>query len=98
MSSEPGKETWLRVREAAHRMSVSCDLVYRLCADGRLAHRRIGRYSGRGRIAISSAACDRFLESCDVRSSGSVSEKKEATRKATGLRPDGKPVRSDWLD
>jgi excisionase family DNA binding protein len=59
-----GDKTRLTPREAAERALVSASLVYRWCAEGRLAHYRLGAASRRGRILIDPADLDRLIQKC----------------------------------
>lgn len=54
----------MTVSEAARVMGCSPQLVYRLCAGGRLRHRRIGY--GRGLIRLERADLDEYLAACEV--------------------------------
>ena len=60
----PECEKSLTVAEAASRLGISVSLVYRLCADRKLPHVRIG--CGRGAIRILESDLDEFIQSCRV--------------------------------
>lgn len=50
----------LSVRDAALRLGVCASVVYRMCADGNLAHERVGL--GRGGIRIDPREIDDYLQ------------------------------------
>ena len=54
----------LTPREAAEQARVSVALIYGLCAQGRLAHYRVGGEGRRGRILIDPADLDAFMRGC----------------------------------
>jgi len=54
----------LSVKQVADRLQISKKTVYQLCAEGRLAHHRIG--VGRGTIRIGEADLATFIEGCRV--------------------------------
>lgn len=56
----------LNVKEAAERIGVSESLIYQWCEERRLAHYRPGGKGKRGKILISSADLDAFMESIRV--------------------------------
>ncbi len=58
--------TLLTVKEAAERVKVAPATVYLLCAQGRLAHLRVGT-GGRGTIRIREQDLAAFLEEVMVR-------------------------------
>jgi excisionase family DNA binding protein len=51
--------TMLTVTQVAERLSCSAALVYQLCADGRIAHHRLGL--GRGTIRITEDGLSEYL-------------------------------------
>jgi excisionase family DNA binding protein len=55
-------EALYTVQEAAKRLRMGRNAVYAEIADGRLAHRKVGR--GRRRILITEADCLAYLEIC----------------------------------
>lgn len=55
---------WLTVREAAPLLHLGETAVYDLCASGQLPHSRVG--PRKGKILISPAALEAYLESCAV--------------------------------
>ena len=60
----PECEKSLTVAETASHAGISVSLVYRLCAERKLAHRRIG--CGRGTIRILESDLEEFIQSCRV--------------------------------
>jgi excisionase family DNA binding protein len=54
----------LRVHETAERLEMSQSEIYRLCAERRLPHVRIG--CGRGAIRIRESDLEEFIRSCRV--------------------------------
>ena len=52
----------LTIREAAGRLGISADYLYRLARDGEIDHYRIGK-----RVLFAPAHLDAYLESCLVR-------------------------------
>lgn len=54
----------LTVNEVAERLKCSPALIYQLCADGRLAHHRLG--TGRGTIRITENSLQEFLDTTHV--------------------------------
>lgn len=49
---------YLTPREAADRLRISRSLIYEACADGSLAHYRVGRKGRRGKILIDPSDLD----------------------------------------
>jgi excisionase family DNA binding protein len=62
----PEGEGKMTVQEAASRLEISVSLVYRLVADGRLGHARIGGRGRRGKIIITEEDVRAFLGRCRV--------------------------------
>lgn len=62
----------LTPQEAAARLRVSRNLVYRLCQERRLTHVRAGARGRRGRILIDEAALTDLVESLCVAATESV--------------------------
>jgi excisionase family DNA binding protein len=58
------EQTRLTPRQAAKLAGVSGSLIYRWCAEGRLAHYRVGTSGRRGRILIDPADLDRLMREC----------------------------------
>jgi excisionase family DNA binding protein len=56
----------MTVREFAERAEISLSLAYALISEGRVPHRRIGQKGRRGKITISEADLQKFLENCQV--------------------------------
>ena len=65
----------LRVREVAERLSLSTATVYRLCAERKLAHVRLG--ARRGAIRIREQDLQVFLDACEVRPSASPARRQQ---------------------
>lgn len=89
---------WYSVAEAAGMINLSAEMTYRLCASGRLKHRRLGLVKGRGKIEVSDAAIEAFLKDCEVEGPAPAAPPK-ARRKPTPTfsgRGDGKPLKFDW--
>lgn len=57
--------TWYSATAAAHYLGVERTTVYRLVAECRIEHHRIG--SGKGRIAFKREHLDAYLASCRVK-------------------------------
>jgi excisionase family DNA binding protein len=55
---------WLSPKQAAERAGVSPSLIYTWCAEGRLAHFRLGAEGRRGRIRIDPADLDVLIAAC----------------------------------
>jgi len=65
----------LSVKQVAERLSLSTATIYRLCAERKLAHVRVGaRY---GAIRIREQDLQVFLHSCEVRPSASPARLKQ---------------------
>jgi excisionase family DNA binding protein len=64
----------LSVKAAADRAGVSAALIYQWCYERRLAHYRCGGEGRRGKILISPADLDAFMESCKVTPASSLPE------------------------
>ncbi len=62
----------LSIRQAAERVSVSPALIYQWCQERRLTHYRCGGQGRRGKILISPADLDAFMESCKVTQASSA--------------------------
>jgi excisionase family DNA binding protein len=62
----------MTVREAARALEVSESLVYKLCAAGRLGHRRVGL--GKGVIRIDPEHIAAFNRACAVEAADSVGD------------------------
>lgn len=60
----------LSVSEAAGRLGISAQLVYALCARGKIVHERFGL--GRGTIRISEEALEQYRRESRVESSAST--------------------------
>lgn len=56
----------LTVKQAGQRAGVSPALIYQWCQERRLPHYRMGGQGRRGKILISPADLDAFLEGCKV--------------------------------
>jgi hypothetical protein len=54
------------VKQAAKRAEISVSLMYSLIAEGRVAHRRMGRQGRRGKIVITESDLQKFLDSMKV--------------------------------
>lgn len=54
----------LKVQQVAERLGVSASLVYQFCADGLLAHLRLGGKDKRGRVMVEESDLVAFLEQC----------------------------------
>lgn len=54
----------LTPKQAAERAGVSPSLVYTWCAEGRLAHYRLGAEGRRGRIMIDPTDLERLMAEC----------------------------------
>ena len=65
----------LRVREVAKRLSLSTATVYRLCAERKLPHVRLG--ARHGAIRIREQDLQLFLHACEVRPSASPPRRKQ---------------------
>jgi len=61
---EGGAAMKLTPKQAADQARVSVSLIYNWCADGRLAHYRLGRAGRRGRILIDSADLEKVIADC----------------------------------
>jgi excisionase family DNA binding protein len=77
----------MTVREAARRLEVTPALVYKLCRQGKLPHRRLG--FGRGVIRITEADVAAYLEACrvEVRETEKGGGKAERPRVKRGWEP-----------
>jgi excisionase family DNA binding protein len=56
----------MNAKQAASRSGLSLSLIYRLCAEGRLPHYRVGGEGRRGKLLIAEADLEAFLQSCRV--------------------------------
>src|SRR5262249_10205859 len=56
----PGIYNMMTVRDVAHRLSASPELVYKLCREGALGHLRLG--TGRGAIRITEGDLAAYLD------------------------------------
>jgi excisionase family DNA binding protein len=75
---------FLTVREAAERLGrISEKTVYKLCADRKLVHFRIG--AGRGTIRISEGDLEAYQQSCKVDQHSGQMNLKHIRRRAGGL-------------
>jgi excisionase family DNA binding protein len=72
----------MTVQEAARTLEVSPSLIYKLCAAGRLGHRRIGL--GRGAIRVDHEHIAAYLRRCEVEADGAIDERGERTVKTPG--------------
>lgn len=66
---------YLTVKEAAERLKVAPATIYMLCAQGRLAHVRVGT-GGRGTIRIREQDLTDYLEEATVRPAARSADRK----------------------
>lgn len=57
-------EDRLTPKQAAKRAGVSQSMIYTWCAEGRLAHYRLGAEGRRGRILIDPADLEKLMQEC----------------------------------
>lgn len=57
----------MTVRDAARRLEISTSLCYEIIAEGRLACCRVGRQGRRGKILVTEADLQKFLESVRIK-------------------------------
>lgn len=62
----------LKVQQVAERLGVSASLVYQLCAEGVLAHFRLGGKDKRGRVMVDESDLTAFMENCRREASASA--------------------------
>lgn len=79
----------MTVAEAAARLEITPALVYKLCREGRLPHRRLG--FGRGVIRLTEEDIAAYLEACRVEARGEEEGGGEAERPRYRAREEWKP-------
>lgn len=78
----------MTVAEAAQRLEITPSLVYKLCREGRLPHRRLG--FGRGVIRLTEEDVAAYLEACRV-------EAREAEEGGTKAERPGYRARGEYV-
>jgi excisionase family DNA binding protein len=80
------------VQEAAKVLELRPSVVYRLCAEGRLSHLRVG--FGRGVIRITQDNLDAYIASCRIEASHEAKGRGDADTPATVPVRTGLAIRS----